>query len=51
MTMVEGTINGFPFRAVLEPNGNGSHWLRLSKALQDAAGRWRHGDGGDYAGR
>ena len=38
MTMVEGTINGFPFRAALEPDGNGSHWLRLSKALQDAAG-------------
>ena len=37
-TMVEGTINGFPFRAALEPDGNGSHWLRLSKALQDAAG-------------
>src|SRR6266513_2654617 len=27
MTMVEGTINGFPFRAALEPNGKGSHWL------------------------
>jgi hypothetical protein len=38
MTMVEGTINGFPFRAALEPNGNGSHWLRVSKTLQDAAG-------------
>ena len=38
MTMVEGAINGFPFRAALEPDGNGSHWLRLSKALQDAAG-------------
>jgi hypothetical protein len=38
MTMVEGTINGFPFRAALEPNGNGSHWLRVNKALQDAAG-------------
>ncbi len=38
MTMVEGTINGFPFRAGLEPNGNGSHWLRVNKALQDAAG-------------
>ena len=39
MTMVEGTINGFAFRAALEPNpdGNGSHCLRLSKALQDAA--------------
>jgi hypothetical protein len=38
MTMVEGTINGFPFRAALEPNGNGSHWLRLNQALHDAAG-------------
>jgi Bacteriocin-protection, YdeI or OmpD-Associated/Domain of unknown function (DUF1905) len=38
VTMVEGTINGFPFRAALGPNGDGSHWLRLSKALQDAAG-------------
>jgi hypothetical protein len=25
MTMVEGTINSFPFRAALEPNGKGSH--------------------------
>jgi Domain of unknown function (DUF1905)/Bacteriocin-protection, YdeI or OmpD-Associated len=38
MTMVEGTINGFPFRAALEPNGKGSHWLRVNKALHDAAG-------------
>jgi hypothetical protein len=40
LTIVEGTINGFAFRAALEPlaNGNGSHILRLSKALQDAAG-------------
>ena len=38
MTMVEGTINGFPFRAALEPNGQGSHWLRVNEALQDAAG-------------
>ena len=37
-TMVEGTLSGFPFRAPLEPDGNGGHWLRLSKALQDAAG-------------
>ncbi len=38
--MVEGTINGFPFRAALEPppNGNGNHSLRLSKALQDGVG-------------
>jgi hypothetical protein len=38
VTMVEGTINGFPFRAGLEPNGKGSHWLRVNKALRDAAG-------------
>jgi len=38
MTMIEGTINGFPFRAALEPNGKGSHWLRVNKAMQDAAG-------------
>src|SRR5713226_6435082 len=38
MTMVEGTINGFPFRAALDPNGKGSHWLRVNKAMHDAAG-------------
>jgi hypothetical protein len=38
MTMVEGTINGFPFRAALEPNGKGSHELRVNKAMQDAVG-------------
>ncbi len=38
VTMVEGTINGFPFRAALKPNGKGSHWLGVNKALQHAAG-------------
>jgi hypothetical protein len=38
MTMVEATVNGFPFRAALEPDGKGSHWLRVNKALGDAAG-------------
>src|SRR6202049_4468398 len=37
MTMVEGTINGFPFRSALEPNGKGSHWLRVNKTMRDAA--------------
>jgi hypothetical protein len=36
--MVEGTINGFPFRAPLEYDGRGAHALRISKALQVAAG-------------
>ena len=37
-TMVEGTINGFPFRAALKPNGKGSHRLTVNKAMHDAAG-------------
>jgi hypothetical protein len=37
-TMVEGAINGFPFRAALEPNGDGSHWLRINQAMHDGAG-------------
>ena len=37
-TMVEGTINSFPFRAALEPDGKGSHWLRVNKTMRDAAG-------------
>ena len=31
--MVEGVINGFPFRATLEPHTKGSHRLRLTKAI------------------
>src|SRR5580704_127760 len=38
MTMVEGTINGFPFRAALEPDGKGSHGLRVNETMHDAAG-------------
>jgi Bacteriocin-protection, YdeI or OmpD-Associated/Domain of unknown function (DUF1905) len=38
MTMVEGTINGFPFRAALKPNGKGSHRLTVNKAMHDATG-------------
>ena len=45
LTMVEGTINGFPFRAALEPKGQGSHCLKVNKALRDAAGA----DAGDQA--
>lgn len=37
-TSVDGTINGHPFQATLEPDGQLSHWLQVSKALQDAAG-------------
>lgn len=37
MTLVEGTINGAPFQAVLEPDGQGSHWFRVGDALRAAA--------------
>jgi len=37
-TMVEGTINGFPFRVALESNGKGSHTLRVNKAMHGGAG-------------
>jgi hypothetical protein len=38
MTTVEGTINGYPFRATLEPDGQKSHWLKVTKKMREAAG-------------
>jgi hypothetical protein len=38
MTTVDGIINGFPFRATLEPDGQRSHWLKVSAKLRKAAG-------------
>src|SRR6185437_15738917 len=38
MTTVEGIINGHPFRATLEPDGQKSHWLKLNKRMCEAAG-------------
>jgi len=38
MTAVEGTINGCPFQAVLEPDGQKSHWLRVDRKLGEATG-------------
>jgi Bacteriocin-protection, YdeI or OmpD-Associated/Domain of unknown function (DUF1905) len=37
-TMVEGMINALPFRAALEPDGKGSHSLRVGKTMRAAAG-------------
>ena len=37
-TTVEGTINGHPFQATLEPDGQLSHWLKVGRDLLDAAG-------------
>ena len=38
MTAVEGTINGYSFQAVLEPDGQKSHWLKVDRKLREAAG-------------
>jgi hypothetical protein len=38
ITAVEGTLNGFPFQATLEPNGQKSHWLKVDRKLSEAAG-------------
>lgn len=37
-TTVEGTLNGHPFQATLEPDGQLSHWLQVNRALLEAAG-------------
>ena len=38
MTPIEGTINGVPFQAALEPDGEKSHWLKVDRKLSKAAG-------------
>ena len=38
MTTVAGIINGHPFRATLEPDGQKSHWLKVHKKMREAAG-------------
>lgn len=37
-TTVEGTFNGFQFRATLNPDGRGGHWLKVNPKLRTAAG-------------
>jgi Bacteriocin-protection, YdeI or OmpD-Associated/Domain of unknown function (DUF1905) len=38
MTAIEGTINGFHFQAMLEPDGQKSHWLKVDRELREVAG-------------
>ena len=38
MESVEGTLNGSPFRATLEPDGQGGHWLKVDRKLREAVG-------------
>ena len=35
---VEGTLNGSPFQATLEPDGQGGHWLKVDRRMRKAAG-------------
>jgi hypothetical protein len=37
MVAVEGTLNGVPFQATLEPDGRKSHWLKVERTLAEAA--------------
>jgi len=36
-TAVEGTINGVSFQATLEPDGQKSHWLKVTRKMAEAA--------------
>ncbi|WP_058836685.1 YdeI/OmpD-associated family protein [Luteimonas abyssi] len=35
---VDATLDGHAFQATLEPDGRGGHWLKVGKALREAAG-------------
>ena len=37
MTAIEGAINGVAFHAVLEPDGQKSHWLKVHRKLSESA--------------
>lgn len=37
-TTVAGTLNGYSFQAMLEPDGQLSHWLRIEQRLLENAG-------------
>jgi Bacteriocin-protection, YdeI or OmpD-Associated/Domain of unknown function (DUF1905) len=38
MTAIEGTMNGVPFQAILEPDGQKGHWLKVDRNLRKTAG-------------
>jgi len=38
MVSVHGTFHGVAFRATLEPDGQGGHWLKVDRGLREAAG-------------
>lgn len=38
MVTVKAIMNGFPFRAIIEPDGQKGHWLRVNRKMREAAG-------------
>jgi len=38
LTAIEGTLNGAPFQATLNPDGKKSHWLKVHRKLRESAG-------------
>ena len=44
MVAVAGTVNGCPYHDVLEPDGRGSHWFRVSTDMQQQCGGIGAGD-------
>jgi hypothetical protein len=34
---IEGTLNGFPFYAILQPDGKKGHWLKVDRKLREGA--------------
>jgi hypothetical protein len=38
LTTVDGTLNDVAFRATLEPDGQGGHWLKVDRKTREAAG-------------
>lgn len=38
MVSVQGTFNGARFRATLQPDGRGGHWLKVDRKLSQAVG-------------
>lgn len=38
MTSVDGVFEGHRFKATLDPDGRGSHWLKVTRALREQAG-------------
>jgi hypothetical protein len=34
---IEGTLNGFPFHAMLQPDGQKGHWLKVERKVREGA--------------